>query len=69
MFGMSPMAYLKTLRLQTVHRALKTADPTNTNIIAIANQFGFWSMGHFSRDYKQMFDELPSATLKQNCLS
>ena len=65
MFGMSPMAYLKTLRLQTVHRALKTADPTNTNIIAIANQFGFWSMGHFSRDYKQMFGELPSATLRQ----
>lgn len=65
MFGMSPMAYLKTLRLQAVHQALKTADPTTTKIIAIANQSGFWSMGHFSRDYKQMFGELPSATFKQ----
>jgi AraC family ethanolamine operon transcriptional activator len=65
MFGMSPMAYLKTLRLQAVHRALKTADPLDTKITTIANQFGFWSMGHFTRDYKTMFGELPSETLKR----
>jgi AraC family ethanolamine operon transcriptional activator len=64
-FGMSPMAYLKTLRLMGVHRALKEANPDSKTIVNIASQFGFWSMGHFSRDYKQMFGELPQATLKR----
>jgi AraC family ethanolamine operon transcriptional activator len=65
MFGMSPMAYLKTLRLQGVYRVLKAADPSNKTIVNIAHQFGFWSLGHFTRDYKQMFGELPSETFKR----
>lgn len=64
-FGMSPMAYLKTLRLTGVHRALKAANPDSKTILNIASQFGFWSMGHFARDYKQMFGELPRQTLEQ----
>lgn len=64
-FGMSPMAYLKILRLQGVHRALKAGDPSNKTIANIAHQFGFWSLGHFTRDYKQMFGKLPSETFKQ----
>lgn len=63
-FGMSPMAYLKVLRLQSVYRALKTADTANQTVANIANQCGFWSLGHFSRDYKQMFGELPSQTIR-----
>jgi len=62
-FDMSPMAYLKTLRLQSVHRALKQADPGEHSIQSIANQFGFWSINHFIKDYKAMFGETPSATL------
>ncbi|MEB3312306.1 MAG: helix-turn-helix domain-containing protein [Snowella sp.] len=62
--GTSPMNYLKILRLHGVRQALKQADPTQTNVKAIANQFGFWSMGHFTRDYKSFFGELPSITLK-----
>lgn len=62
-FGVSPMAYLKALRLRTVRRHLQTADPTTTMISNIAQQFGFWSLGHFSRDYKTMFGESPSETL------
>jgi AraC family ethanolamine operon transcriptional activator len=64
-FGMSPMAHLKVLRLYGVHRALKAAIPCSTIVLNIANQFGFWSMGHFARDYKTMFGELPSETLKR----
>jgi len=65
MFGLSPMAYLKIQRLHGVRRLLKAADPTNSSIMAIANQFGFWSSGHFARDYKKMFGELPSQTIKR----
>jgi AraC family transcriptional regulator, ethanolamine operon transcriptional activator len=64
-FGMSPMAYLKTLRLMGVHRALKAADPQHRTVINIAAQFGFWSMGHFARDYKQIFGESPQVALKR----
>lgn len=64
-FGVSPMAYLKTLRLQAVRTQLQLVDPMATEIAAIANRFGFQSLGHFSRDYKMMFGELPSETLKQ----
>lgn len=63
--GMSPMTYLKVLRLHAVHKVLKAADPSTTKIEIIANRFGFWSAGHFGRDYKQMFGELPSKTLKR----
>ncbi len=64
-FGMSPMAYLKTLRLQSVHRALRQADPHHESIINIANRYGFWSLNHFSKDYKTMFGETPSVTLNK----
>nr|RNJ67938.1 MAG: AraC family transcriptional regulator [Leptolyngbya sp. IPPAS B-1204] len=64
-FGVSPMAYLKALRLQAVRTQLQLADPEATAIADIANLYGFHSLGHFSRDYKTMFGELPSETLKQ----
>jgi AraC family ethanolamine operon transcriptional activator len=57
------MAYLKALRLKAVHRQLQMAAPTTAAIADTAKEFGFWSLGHFSRDYKTMFDELPSQTL------
>ena len=63
-FGLSPMAYLKVQRLHGVRRSLKLANPETSSVMAIANQFGFWSAGHFSRDYQKMFGELPSATIK-----
>jgi AraC family ethanolamine operon transcriptional activator len=64
-FGMSPMAYLKTLRLQGVFRVLRAAQPSPKTVTETATQFGFYHLGFFSRDYKQMFGELPSETLKR----
>jgi AraC family ethanolamine operon transcriptional activator len=63
-FGMGPMAYLKILRLHGVRRVLKTANPEATLIADVAARFGFWSLGHFCRDYQAMFGEKPSETLK-----
>lgn len=65
MFGMSPMAYLKLLRLQRVHRVLKNAEPSHKTVTEIASQFGFCHLGYFARDYRQVFGELPSETLKR----
>lgn len=64
-FGISPMSYLKILRLHGVRHALKQAEPTTHRVQNIAKEFGFWSMGHFTRDYKSFFGELPSVTLSQ----
>lgn len=65
-FGTTPMAYLKLLRLQGVNRALKATESDPETVTEVATQFGFYHLGYFARDYKQMFGELPSETLKRN---
>lgn len=62
-FEMAPMAFLKAQRLNGVRRALLNADPNQQTVVKLAQSWGFWSMGHFARDYKAMFGESPSDTL------
>ncbi len=59
--GISPAAYLRTVRLNAVRRALREQPGTGT-IADVAAQWGFWHMGHFSQDYKALFGESPSQT-------
>lgn len=61
---MSPIAYIKAQRLNGVRRTLKKADPETTMVMSLAQQWGFWSNGHFARDYQKMLGELPSETLQ-----
>ncbi|MEO0538179.1 MAG: helix-turn-helix domain-containing protein [Cyanobacteria bacterium P01_A01_bin.123] len=65
LFDMSPMAYLKAHRLNQVRRRLKVSPPNSNRVIDIAKQWGFNHMGHFSVDYKAMFGESPSVTLRR----
>ena len=62
--GMTPIAYVKMLRLNAIRRRLLTTDPEITSVYQIANQYGFWSPGHFARDYRTLFGESPSQTLR-----
>ena len=62
--GMGPIGFLKVRRLEAVHRALLAADPQGTTVTEVAMGFGFFHLGHFSRDYRQAFQELPSETLR-----
>ncbi len=64
-FGLPPMQYLKILRLHDVRRALKSADPQTSKVTTIAGGYGFWHMGQFSTDYRIMFGESPSTTLRK----
>ncbi|MDJ0679912.1 MAG: helix-turn-helix domain-containing protein [Xenococcaceae cyanobacterium MO_167.B52] len=64
--GLSPMQYFKILRLNKVRRALKSADPKISKVTKIAGGYGFWHMGQFSIDYRKMFGESPSITLKKD---
>jgi AraC-like DNA-binding protein len=61
--GITPMAYFKLQRLNAVRRALKAADPRTSRVLDIAADFGFYHMGHFAVDYRELFGVLPSATL------
>ena len=61
--GMGPMAYFKLQRLHGVRRGLLEAQPGGETISGLAASWGFFNPGHFARDYRLLFGELPSATL------
>ncbi|MFT0546004.1 helix-turn-helix domain-containing protein [Allopusillimonas ginsengisoli] len=61
----SPYAYLRCMRLNGVRAALMQADNKNITITRVASHWHFLHMGRFSKDYQQMFAELPSATLRR----
>jgi len=67
--GLSPLQYLRCLRLGQVRRLLlSSACP----VTEAATRLGFWHLSWFARDYCALFGELPSATLaraKANSLS
>jgi AraC family ethanolamine operon transcriptional activator len=62
-FGIGPKSYLKHQRLSATRSEL-IASPPETLIADVANRWGFWHIGQFAKDYKALFDELPSETLK-----
>lgn len=59
--GDSPADFLKAVRMNACRRRLREGGATVQDVAA---QWGFFHMGHFAHDYKQMFGELPSQTLR-----
>ncbi len=59
--GLSPVQYLRALRLGEARRMMGRA----ASVTEVATQFGFWHLGYFARDYHTMFGELPSKTLER----
>ncbi|MBW2659860.1 MAG: helix-turn-helix transcriptional regulator [Deltaproteobacteria bacterium] len=62
-YGTSPGRYARTLALNAAHQQLCNL-PENETISNIAMSWGFYHLGRFSRQYKEFFSELPSATVK-----
>jgi AraC-like DNA-binding protein len=60
--GYSPMAFARTIRLKQARKILSLGSP-KTSVTSVAFICGFGNLGHFARDYRQAFGELPSATL------
>ncbi|MDX1333000.1 MAG: helix-turn-helix domain-containing protein [Robiginitalea sp.] len=67
--GCSPNQYIKNLKLAYVQKLLKMARPDCSEVRSIAYQFGFRHLGQFSSDYKKLFGEVPSNTLKRTIIS
>ena len=64
-YEISPIAYLKQKRLEAARKTLLAAKPLTTSVTEVATQWGFFHLGRFARDYRQLFGELPSETLKR----
>jgi len=63
--GLSPGRYLKAIRLNAARRELSRKDSPNQSVYDVAARWGFWHFGHFSTDYRKLFAELPSETLRR----
>jgi AraC-like DNA-binding protein len=62
--GMSPMAYLRVVRLRRAHRDLRSANPSNSSVASIAHRWGFTHLGRFAAAHKTMFGETPLQALR-----
>jgi len=62
--GMSPMTYLRRMRLDGVHAELSRADPWQVAVSEVATRWGFAHLGRFAGAYRQRFGVSPSQTLR-----
>ena len=65
-FGTSPKQFIKALRLNAARNDLLYDQYGSGKITEIASGWGFTHMGQFSSDYRRMFGERPSKTLRRN---
>ncbi|SAL04943.1 AraC family transcriptional regulator [Caballeronia calidae] len=61
---MNPVSYLRAVRLAQVRRLLTTTSQSEMPVREAAMRWGFSNLGHFAGDYKSLFGELPSQTLR-----
>jgi AraC-like DNA-binding protein len=62
---MTPMAYVREVRLRRAHRALVESDPSVTTVASIAHQWGFTNLGRFAETHAARYGEPPVVTLRR----
>jgi AraC-like DNA-binding protein len=62
-YGTGPTRYLVQRRLAAARRALREAQAGDT-VTSIATRHGLWDLGRFAADYRRLYGEPPSATLR-----
>lgn len=62
--GLAPTAFLRSIRLNGARRELRRQQRGERSVSAIALDWGFSHFGQFAQDYRHLFDELPSETLR-----
>ncbi len=63
--GMSPLTYLRRLRLDGVHAELSRSDPWQVSVSEVAYRWGFTHLGRFAGAYRARFGVAPSKTLRE----
>ena len=62
--GMAPTRYFRLRRLGMARAALRGADPATVSVSDIAARYGFLQPGKFATQYRAVFGEAPSTTLR-----
>ncbi|TYQ09713.1 UNVERIFIED_ORG: Transcriptional regulator containing an amidase domain and an AraC-type DNA-binding HTH domain [Gordonia westfalica J30] len=62
--GMSPMAYLRDVRLARAREQLLRAPSGSMTVTRVAHDWGFLNPGRFTAQYRQKYGESPSETLR-----
>ena len=60
----TPLQYLRRLRLHCAHQDLLAADPTIDTVAGIAARWGFAHTGRFAALYRQTYGQSPHTTLR-----
>jgi AraC-like DNA-binding protein len=63
-FGMSPKRYIHVVRMTCARDTLRHTTREETSVTAIASALGFGNLGRFAVEYRALFGESPSATLR-----
>jgi AraC-like DNA-binding protein len=63
--GMTPMAYVRAVRLRRAHHALVESDPSVTTVASVAHQWGFTNLGRFAAMHAARYREPPGVTLRR----
>ena len=64
--GLTPIAYIRSLRLNAVRRALHETLAPQRSISDIALDNGFWHLSQFATDYRKLFGETPMNTRRRS---
>ncbi|MEV8321410.1 helix-turn-helix domain-containing protein [Streptomyces sp. NPDC059900] len=62
---LTPLQYLRRVRLARARRELLLGDPAAQTVTAIAYRWGFSHPGRFAADYRTAYGEPPSQTLRR----
>ena len=64
--GLSPTEYRRRRAMQQINRELRSSNVATSTVAEIAKRQGFKSLGQFAGDYRAVYGELPSATLRSS---
>jgi transcriptional regulator GlxA family with amidase domain len=62
----SPKRYYLNMRLRSAQAALNEAAGRGTTVTTVATEHGFYELGRFASQYKALFGESPSETLRRH---
>ena len=64
-YDVGPSAYIKQLKMRGARESLLSESPLETTVADVAARYGFYNPCNFSVNYKKLFGETPSETLRK----